>query len=97
MSTSPVTPLERSALIAAYQSPGHRLRRMGNGFVAAPVHRPHSGPTLVHSVTKRMALRLQRADLVQLDDEYCPSSLTLTDEGIALARQLIQAANEGER
>lgn len=92
-----VTPLERSALIAAYQAPGHRLPRMGSGFVAAPVHRPHSGPTLVHSVTKRMALRLQRADLVQLDDEHCPRSMTLTDDGIALARQLLEAANEAAR
>lgn len=95
--TANVTPLERSALIAAYQAPGHSLPRIGNGFVAAPVHRPHSGPTLVHSVTKRMALRLQRADLVQLDDEYCPRSMALTNDGIALARQLLEAASEAGR
>ena len=89
-----VTPLERSALIAAFQAPNHTLRRMGNGFVAAPVRRPNSGPTLVHSVTKRMALRLHRAELVQLDDEVCPSAMTLTDAGCMCARQLLDAANE---
>lgn len=95
--TLDITPLERSALIAAYQAPGHSLPRIGNAFVAAPPRNPHSGPTIVHSVTKRMALRLQRADLVQLDDPHCPSRMTLTEEGCAVARELLAAANEDRR
>lgn len=89
-----VTPLERSAIVAAFQAPNHTLQRIGRGFVAAPVLRPNSGPALMHNVTKRMALRLQRADLVRLDDVVCPSRLTLTTDGIALAQLLLQAANE---
>lgn len=97
-STAPhVTALERTALLAAYQAPAHTLRRFGSGFVAPPPRAATTGPVQAHSVTKRMALRLQRADLVQLDDEYCPSSLTLTDEGAALARELLDAANQDQR
>ena len=92
-----VTPLERSALLAALQAPNHTLPRVGNGFVALPARRAHSGPTEAHPVTKRMALRLQRADLVQLDDDICPSRLTLTEEGHALARELLEPANEATR
>jgi len=95
--TAPTTPLERSALLAALDAPNHTLRRYGSGFIAPPVRTAVTGPVQTHSVTKRMALRLQRADLVQLDDEYCPSSLTLTDEGAALARELLEAANEAQR
>ena len=90
-----VTPLERSALLAAYGAPGHTLRRFAGGFVAPPPRAATTGPVQAHSVTKRMALRLQRADLVQLDDDECPSRLTLTDEGVAVARELVDAANEG--
>ncbi|MDH7453550.1 hypothetical protein QF205_10800 [Luteimonas composti] len=89
-----VTPLERTALLAAYGAPGHTLRRFGGGFVAAPPRAATTGTVQAPNVTKRMALRLQRADLVQLDDEYCPSYLTLTDEGVAIARELVEAANE---
>ncbi|WP_298580506.1 hypothetical protein [uncultured Luteimonas sp.] len=95
--TAHVTPLERSALLTAYGAPGHTLRRFGSGFVAPPPRDATTGTVQAHNVTKRMALRLQRADLVQLDDEFCPSSLTLTDEGAALARELLDAANEGTR
>ena len=70
---------------------------MGNSFIAAPVRRPHSGPTQSHNVTKRMALHLQRIDLVRFDDDACPSRMTLTDEGCALARELLAAANEEAR
>lgn len=92
--TAHVTPLERSALLAAYQSPGHTLRRMGNGFIAAPARRATSGPLAAHNVTKRMALRLERDQLVRLDDPHCPSAMTLTESGRALAQQLLVAANE---
>jgi len=95
--TARVTPQERNALLAALQAPNHTLRRFGSGFVAPPPRAATSGTVQAHNVTKRMALRLQRADLVQLDDEYCPSSLTLTEEGAALARELLQAANEATR
>jgi hypothetical protein len=92
--TDHVTPLERSALLAALQAPNHTLRRFGNGFVAPPPRVATTGPVQTQCVTKRMAMRLERADLVRLDDAYCPSSLTLTDEGAALARELLAPANE---
>lgn len=88
-----MTPLERSAIVAAFEAPNHTLRRMRGYFVAAPRIRT-SGNVPALGFTKRLALRLQRADLVQLDDIDCPSSLSLTDDGIALAKQLLHAANE---
>ena len=92
-----VTHLERSALLAAFEAPGHSLPRIGNGFVAMPARRAQSGAATGHSVTKRIALRLQRLDLVQFDDEFCPSRLTLTPAGCALAQQLLAPANEPPR
>lgn len=88
------TPLERSAITAAFEAPNHTLRRMRGYFVAVPPSRT-SGPVTTHGFTKRLALRLQRIDLVRLDDDACPSAMTLTTEGIAMARQLLGAANEG--
>lgn len=90
------TPLERSALVAALQAPNHTLRRMRGYFVAAPVIRT-SGPVTAHGFTKRLALRLQRIELVKLDDDNCPSAMTLTSEGVALAQQVLEAANEAIR
>ena len=87
-----VTDLERDALVATYQAPNRTLRRQGRGFVAAPSFKT-SGPTMIHGFTKRLALRLQRADLVSLDSEICPSTMTLTEEGVALAEQLLASSN----
>ena len=94
--TASLSNLERNALITDLQAPGHTLRRIDGGFIAQPVITT-SGPTHVHAVTKRMALRLETMQLVQFDDPRSPARLTLTEGGITLARELLQAANEAAR
>jgi len=87
MSATQVTSLERSALIAALQSPNHTLRHYRGVFIGVP-NVATSGPAECHAVTKRMALRLEREGLVELDDLDSPSSLSLNDRGRQLAEQL---------
>ncbi len=82
-----VTPQARSALLAALQSPTHTLHRIRGVFIAMPAV-ANSGPAQVHAVTKRMALRLEREGLVDLDDHDSPTSLSLNDRGRILAEQL---------
>lgn len=88
-----VTPLERDVLLATYQAPSRTLRRHGSGFVAAPAFRT-SGSTRTQGFTKRIAIRLRDDGLLAFDDDHCPSTLSLTDIGVALVEQLLAAANE---
>lgn len=87
-----VPPLQREALLAALQSPTHTLRRMRGGYVALGADVRTSGEATAHTVTRRMALRLEREGLVDFDDPFFPDRITLNARGVALAEQLRIAA-----
>lgn len=92
-STTPtVPPLQRAALLAALDSPTHTFRRMRGGYVAlgAPVRT--SGTAAAHTMSRRMALRLEREGLVEFDDPEFPEVITLNANGVALAEQLRAAS-----
>ncbi|GAB3305786.1 hypothetical protein [Luteimonas notoginsengisoli] len=83
-----IPPLQREALLAALQSPTHTLRRMRGGYVALGADVRTSGTATAHTVTRRMALRLEREGLVDFDDPDYPTVITLNAHGVALAEQL---------
>lgn len=94
-----VPPKEREALLAALTSPTHKLRRMRGGFVAVAGDGRTSGTTTAYTVSKRMALRLEREGFVEFDHPEYPDVITLNDQGVALATQLrdATAAKAGAR
>jgi hypothetical protein len=79
MNAMPYTPAIRAALLAALHTPSHTLQRTRDGFVAAPSIAP---------VSRRCANGLWRDGLFEFDNPACPSTLTLTEDGLAAARQL---------
>jgi|SRR5690606_27812331 len=92
-----IPPLQREALLAALQSPNHTLRRMRGGYVALGADVRTSGAATAHTVTRRMALRLEREGLVDFDDPFFPDRVTLNARGLALAQQLRTSAKAGAR
>lgn len=82
------TPAVRDALLAALCTPSHTLKRGCGGFVAfdGPVKR--SGPTTYQAVTLRTINRMREDGLVKFDEPEFPRVITLTDAGIAAAREL---------
>ncbi len=81
-------PKMRAALVAAYRTPSHTLRRGCGGFVAMGTPIRTSGPILFQAFTRRTINRLDAAGLVQLDQPEFPSTVTLTSEGMRVATQL---------
>ena len=86
--TPHVPPLQRAALLAALDSFMHTLRRMRGGYVALGASVRTSGPAVAHTVTRRMALRLEREGLARFDEPDFPTAVTLTPDGVVLAEQL---------
>lgn len=93
MSGTPHIPeKEREALLAALQSPTHTLRRMRGGYVALGADVRTSGKATAYTVTRRMALRLERRGLVDFDQPEFPNVVTLNANGVALATRLRDGA-----
>lgn len=82
MNAAAYTPTIRAALLAAFNTPTHTLKRTRDGFIS---------PRSVAPVSRRCANGLEREGLFAFDNPVCPSAITLTEEGLEAARQL-QAA-----
>lgn len=66
--------------MAALQSPTHTLQRTREGFVSTRAIAP---------VSRRCANGLERDGLFRFDNPGCPGAITLTEEGLAIAQQLL--------
>ena len=77
---SNLKPLQRTALLAALDAPGHHFNRTRAGYVPAGATEP--------VFTYRLMRMLEAAYLVSFDDAGFPSYATLTKPGVELAQQL---------
>jgi len=94
MQTQSYTPTIRAALVAALDTPTRTLRRCQKGFIAVgSTSITTSKPLLFQTFTKRAVNELEREGLAELDDRISPSTVTLTEAGIAAAEQ-IKAAQQ---
>lgn len=75
----PLKPIVREALLAAYQTPDHTLRRTSEGFRGAAGR----------AFTRRAINWLEESNLADFDQRDFPSTITLNPRGIAQAQQLI--------
>lgn len=82
MNAASATPAIREALLIALHAPLHTLTRNPAGFCSG------TSPT----VTRRTVNVLLNARLLEFDNPDMPRAATLTDRGIALARELHTAA-----
>ena len=82
MRAATATPAIRHALLLALLAPSHTLVRNSEGF------RSQNGT----AVSRRTANVLHNALLIEFDNPYVPRAITLTDRGIALAREIHTAA-----
>ncbi len=92
--TMALQPVAQRALLAAFNSPGHRLRRAAGGFVGAPAKVRTSGPLEMPAFTRRAVNWLDNAGLVTFDDPEFPSCVTLNERGLAEARRLLEPASK---
>jgi hypothetical protein len=90
--TQTVQPKMRAALLAAFGTPSHTLRRGGGGFLASPATVRTSGSVQVEAVSRRVANWLSEEGLAEYDNPACPSCITLTRAGVETAQQLIDEA-----
>ena len=84
-------PMMRAALVAAFNTPTHCLKRGPGGYVAFGGSIRQSGPVQYQAFTRRTVNRLDEAGLVSLDDPDFPTTVTLNDRGVAEAEQLLAA------
>ncbi|MFC6351269.1 hypothetical protein H7691_06550 [Stenotrophomonas sp. CW117] len=84
-------PVAQRALLAAFASQGHTLRRTRGGFVSTPAQVTTSTAVTVEAFTRRAVNWLDNANLVTFDDPTFPRAVTLTARGISMAQQLIAA------
>ncbi len=82
-----LTPKPRAALLAAYNAPGHSLRKTVGG---------HAAPG-GEAFNRRVINWLDDAYLVVFDQPEFPKTVTLNSRGVALAKQLIEQARIMER
>jgi hypothetical protein len=87
-------PVAKRALLAAFASQGHALRRTRGGFVSTPVQVKTSKAVTVEVFTRRAINWLDNAGLVAFDDPEFPRAVKLTERGIGMAQQLTLAGNE---
>jgi hypothetical protein len=85
-------PVAKRALMAAFASQGHTLRRTRGGFVSTPVQVKTSTAVTVEVFTRRAINWLDSAALIAFDDPAFPRTVKLTPRGIAMAQQLTLAA-----
>ena len=82
-----LTPKPRAALLAAYNAPGHCLRKTVGG---------HAAPG-GEAFNRRVINWLDDAYLVVFDQPDFPKTVTLNSRGIALAKQLIAQTRAMEK
>lgn len=82
-------PKMRDALLAAFRTPSHTLRRGCGGFIAFDDRTRTSGTAMHQEFTRRTVNRLEDAGLVEFDEPTFPNRITLTDEGKAAAKEII--------
>jgi len=88
MQMQPHTPVISSALLAALDTPTHSLRRGPGGFIAVGQPIKKSGPVPYQAFTRRAIKFLEREGLAEFDVPEFPSVVTLTEAGVAAAREL---------
>lgn len=86
--TDHLTPLERDALLAAYNSPTRSLVRIRDGYMAQD--QQHG-----RVFTGRLMNMLDRDGLVDFDPPTFPARVLLNSRGLAAAQQL--AAEQGRK
>lgn len=93
-----LTQKPREALLAAFRAPDHTLVRCGVAEHLRAAGCAFRNPLEPQSaaVTRRTANELRNAMLADFNDPTIPSALTLTKQGLALARSL-QPADPAER
>ena len=82
-------PIAQRALLAAFHSPGHALRRARGGFTTPPAEIRTSGTTNVQVFTRRAVNWLDNAGLVEFDHPQYPSVVRLNARGERYAQQLL--------
>ncbi len=82
-------PIAQRALLAAFHSPGHALRRARGGFTTPPATIKTSGTADVQVFTRRAVNWLDNAGLVEFDDPQYPSVVRLNARGERYAEQLL--------
>jgi hypothetical protein len=82
-------PIAQRALLAAFRSPGHALRRARGGFATPLADIKTSGSTDVQVFTRRAVNWLDNAGLVDFDDPQHPSVVRLNARGERYAEQLL--------
>nr|WP_308006535.1 hypothetical protein [Xanthomonas albilineans] len=87
-------PVAQRALLAAFNSPGYRLRRAAGGFVGAPPKVHTSGLLEVPAFTRRAVNWLDNAGLVTFDDPEFPSCVALNARGVAEAQKLLASLSK---
>lgn len=84
-------PVARRALLAAFASQGHTLRRTRGGFVSTPAQVKTSTAVQVEVFTRRAINWLDEAGLCAFDNPSFPREVKLTPRGIGMAQQLVAA------
>jgi len=90
-------PIARRALLAAFQSSGHALRRARGGFATAPADIKTSGTASIEVFTRRAVNWLDNAGLVDFDDPRYPSVVRLNARGERYAQELIADQRQAVR
>jgi len=85
-------PVARKALLAAFHSPDHQLRRTPAGFTTPP-----TGADGTQVFTRRAVNWLDDAGLVEFDDPGAPSLVRLNARGERYAEQLLADAHQAAR
>jgi len=84
-------PIARRALLAAFQTPSHSLRRERGGFATPPGDIKASGTADVQVFTRRAVNWLDNAGLVDFDDPRYASVVRLNARGERYAQELIRS------
>lgn len=82
-----LTPKLQAALLAAFHAPAVTLNRCNGGFFDRG-----RGPVPLDVITRRTAQALVDGGMAVFDDATVPSCITLTPDGIQLARDASKAA-----
>lgn len=83
-----LTHLQRLAVAEAFRSPSHSLVRVGASFTALNQREARSGVKDRPAFTLRLVRMLDRAYLVELDDDSFPGRATLTSKGVRIGEEL---------
>lgn len=90
-----LTHLQRLAIAEAFRSPSRSLVRVGASFTALNQREARSGMRRSPAFTLRLVRMLDRAYLIDFDDEAFPSRATLTSKGLRIGQELAAGAATG--